>query len=50
MISGVEKEAERLGIDVRKFDVDYLIANCPFKTYNPKEIHDWGRYRIYSIL
>lgn len=46
----IKKEAKRLGIDPRKYDIDYLIANSPFKTYNPKEIHDWSRYRIFSLM
>ena len=46
----IKQEAKRLGIDPRKYDIDYLIENSPFKTYNPKEIHDWSRYRIFSLM
>jgi hypothetical protein len=43
-------DAKRVGIDARMYDIDYLLANSPFKLYNPKEYHDWSRYRVYSIL
>jgi type I restriction-modification system DNA methylase subunit len=43
-------DAKRLGIDHRKYDFDYLLANSPFKVFNKNELHDWSRYRVYSIM
>lgn len=48
--SEVREEAKRLGIDYRKYDIEYLVRNSPFKTFNPKEVHDWSRYRIFSLI
>ena len=45
-----ELEAKSYGIDSRKYDIDYLLRNAPFKAFSTKEVHDWSRYRIYSIL
>ena len=46
----IKVDCQRFGIDSRKFDIDYLIENCPFKTYRPDEMVDWSRMRIYSVL
>jgi len=37
-------------IDPRKYDIDYLLANSPFKVYKPDELVDWSQLRLYSIL
>jgi hypothetical protein len=46
----LDREARKYGIDPRKFDLDYLMENSPFKNYNKNELVDWSRFRIYSIL
>ena len=39
-----------MDIDPRKYDIDYLLANSPFKIYKPDELVDWSQLRLYSIL
>lgn len=46
----LEKEAQKYGIDPRKFDLDYLLQNSPFKMYSRLELTDWSQMRIYSLL
>jgi hypothetical protein len=46
----MQAEAKKMGIDPRKFDIEYLLENSPFKMYDKKQITDWSKMRIYSIL